>query len=181
MDTLVLSQSYQPIGRISWQRAITLIFQEKVEVIEEYTDRRVHSVTVSFQVPSIVRFLKRITRRRKAVKFSRENVYERDHGRCQYCGKRVSRADSTYDHVTPRSLGGQTKWENIVIACVPCNQKKGGRTPAQAGMRLRSKPVRPKRLSNTWRVTVTWQEGMPLSWRDFLRSYTYWNEELRED
>lgn len=180
MDTLVLSASYQPIGRIPWQRAIVLLFQEKVEVVEEYADRKVRSVTVSFQVPSIVRFLKKVARRRKAVKFSRENVYERDHGKCQYCGTQVPRVDATYDHVTPRRLGGQTTWENIVICCVPCNQKKGGRTPDQAKMKLRSRPVRPKKLSNTWRVTVMWQEGMPVSWKDFLRSYSYWNEELTQ-
>jgi len=180
MDTLVLSQSYQPLGRIPWQRAMTLLLKGKIEVVEEYDDRSVRSVTVSFQMPSVVRFLRKITRRRKAVKFSRENIYERDSGKCQFCGSRVPRIDATYDHVTPRCQGGKTTWENVVIACVPCNQRKGGRTPAQAGMRLRSTPVRPKKLSNSWRVTLTWQEGMPATWRDFLRSYTYWNEELRE-
>ncbi len=178
MDTLVLSQSYQPMGRVSIRRAVNYLLKGKVEVVEAYEDRQVTSVTASFQLPSVVRFLYRIIRKKKAVKFSRANVYERDNGKCQYCGKRVAQADFTYDHVLPRKQGGKTVWENVVVSCIPCNQRKGSKTPAQAGMKLRSRPVRPKKLSNTWRVTITWQEGMPPSWRDFLAAYTYWNEPL---
>jgi len=180
MDTLVLSQSYQPVGRISWQRAVTLLFREKIEVIEEYEDREIRSVTFSIKVPSIVRFLEKISRRKKAVKFSRENVYARDKGRCQYCGSDISRSEATYDHVLPRRLGGKTIWENIVISCRLCNQKKGGRTPEQAKMRLLTSPVRPKNLP-AWRATLSWREGMPTSWRDWLASYSYWNAPLQED
>lgn len=178
MDTLVLSQSYQPIGRISWQRAMTLFFLDKVEVIEEYENRLVRSVTISIQMPSIVRFLNKVRRKKKAVKFSRENVYTRDKGRCQYCGNRTPRAESTYDHVIPRRSGGKTVWENIVISCRVCNQNKGGRSPQQAGMRLRNRPVRPKSLPNTWRITFRWNEGMPTCWKDFLATVAYWNSEL---
>ena len=86
-----------------------------------------------------------MTRRtKKGVKFSRENVYTRDHGMCQYCSRKIPRTEATYDHVTPRRLGGLTRWENIVIACIECNRDKGGRTPEQAGMKLRQKPVKPK-------------------------------------
>ena len=91
MDTLVLSQSYQPIGRVSWQRAMTLFFQDKVEVVEEYEDREVRAVTFSVKMPAIVRFLNKIRRKKKACKFSRENVFTRDKGKCQYCGNRVPR------------------------------------------------------------------------------------------
>jgi 5-methylcytosine-specific restriction endonuclease McrA len=178
MDTLVLSQSYQPVGRIPWQRAMTLFFLGKVEVIEEYENREVRSVTISLQMPSIVRFLHKVRRKKKAVKFSRENVYTRDKGRCQYCGCKTPRVESTYDHVIPRSQGGKTTWTNIVIACRTCNQKKGGRTPEQARMRLRTRPVRPKTLPNTWKITFTWQEGMPTSWKDFLATVAYWNSEI---
>jgi len=34
--TLLLSQSYEPIKIISWQRAMTLLLLDKVEVVEEY-------------------------------------------------------------------------------------------------------------------------------------------------
>src|SRR5512138_1299602 len=118
MDTLVLSHAWAPVARCSWRRALTLLFEGKVEVIEEYENRVVRSVTLEFKVPSVIRFLRKIRDRKPAVKFSRENVYARDKGRCQYCGEKVARPEATYDHVTPRSQGGQTRWENVVICCI---------------------------------------------------------------
>lgn len=181
MDTLVLSASWEPVARITWQRAISLFLEGKVEVIEEYEDRYIRSVTMEFKVPSVIRFIKNVIRKRKAVKFSRENVYARDGGKCQYCLKKIPRHESTYDHVIPRAQGGITNWENIVIACVPCNQKKGGRTPEQAKMKLVTKPVRPKKLSDVaWRLTFTYDKNMPTSWRNYIRDIAYWHGELEE-
>lgn len=181
MDTLVLSASYEPIARVPWQRAVTLLWEGKVEVVQEFEDWTVRSVTVEFKVPAVIRFLKRIFGRRRAVRFSRENVYARDHGRCQYCGHQVARPESTYDHVVPRSQGGHTRWENVVICCTPCNQRKGGRTPEQAGMRLLSVPVKPKSLPESMRLTFVYEKGMPNEWRQWLRSAAYWNQELEQD
>ena len=180
METLVLNPGYEPVARVPWQRAVTLLFLGKVEVVEEYDDREIRSVTFVFKMPSVVRLLRALRGARKAIKFSRENVYARDGGRCQYCGAGVRRDEITYDHVVPRALGGKTTWENIVTACIGCNQRKGGRTPEQAGMKLRSSPVKPKRLPETFRVTFTFRKGMPESWRSFLRSHSYWNGELEE-
>jgi 5-methylcytosine-specific restriction endonuclease McrA len=181
METLVLSATYEPLARISWQRAIVLLWDRKVEVVEEYEDKWVRSVTLELKVPSVIRFLRAIRGRKKAIKFSRENVYARDHQRCQYCALKVARHEATYDHVVPRAQGGKTVWENVVIACVPCNQKKGGRTPAQARMQLRSVPVKPKTLPETMRIVLGWEKGMPASWRTWLRDFTYWNGELESD
>lgn len=178
METLVLDTSYRAVARVHWQRAITLFFLGKVEVIEEYEGKQIRSVTFSTGIPSIVRFLKRMVSKKKAVKFSRENVYTRDQGKCQYCGCKVARPESTYDHVIPRAQGGKTVWDNIVIACMPCNQKKGNRTPAMAKMTLLSTPVRPKKLPDNVNITIQWNPSMPISWRDFLISHSYWNGEL---
>lgn len=178
METLALDRTYTPVGRISWQRAITLLFQNKVEIVETYEDREVRSVTVAFKMPSVVRFLTALRSRNKAVKFSRENVYARDRGRCAYCDQKVPRCDATYDHVVPRAQGGQTTWTNVVIACVPCNQQKGGRTPEQARMHLRVQPARPKKLSSDLRLTLTWRKDMPDGWKTWLRDAVYWHGEL---
>ncbi|MCP3101897.1 HNH endonuclease [Myxococcus sp. K15C18031901] len=180
METLVLSQAYEPVARIPWQRAVMLIFQGKVEVVEEYEDRFVRSVTVEIRMPSVIRFVRGLRKGPKGVKFSRENVYLRDNCRCQYCGQKVSRAEATYDHVVPRAQGGRTCWENIVIACVPCNQKKGNRTPQVARMELRSTPVKPKKLSNTLRLTFMFEKGMPMTWAKFMNDVAYWHVELQE-
>ena len=181
METLVLSNAYEPVARVSWQRALTLLFARKVEVVEEYEDWTVRSVTLELKVPSIVRFVKKIFGRKPVVRFSRENVFARDKGRCQYCLKAVSRAEATFDHVVPRSQGGHTRWENIVIACTPCNQKKGGRTPDQARMHLATWPSRPKRLPDVLRLTFSMNKDMPESWKYWLRSVSYWNGELDSD
>ena len=73
--------------------------------------------------------------------------------------------------------GGLTKWENIAVACLPCNQKKGDRTPQEARMTLRVQPVRPKTVSGM-QMAGRWSEGMPESWKDFLRGAHYWTDSL---
>lgn len=181
-ETLVLSPSYEFMTRISWQRAITLYFQGKIEILESYEDKWLRSITVSIQMPSVVRFLKALRGRHKVVRFSRENMFLRDGGRCQYgsapkCPGKLKREDATYDHVIPRAQGGRTTWENVVISCLPCNQMKGNRTPAQAKMHLRVQPTRPKKPPDS-HITLTWRRGMPENWRGWLRDHIYWNGEL---
>src|SRR5271167_1295415 len=108
MQTLVLSAAWEPMEIVSWQRAITLLFMEKAEVIEEYADRKIRTVRLELGMPSVVRFHKVLRNSKKAVKFSRQNVHARDRGRCQYCGNVVHRHQATYDHVIPRAQGGRT-------------------------------------------------------------------------
>jgi len=70
--TLLLNSTFEPLKIISWQRAITLLTQGKVEVIDFY-DREVRSVTITFRLPSILRLLKlaKIKRASREVRFSR--------------------------------------------------------------------------------------------------------------
>ena len=91
METLVSTASYEPVARVSWKRAVTLLFDGKVEVIEEYEDRFIRSITLEIKMPSVIRFLRAVRARKQMPKFSRENVYARDNGRCQYCAKKVMR------------------------------------------------------------------------------------------
>ena len=169
--TLLLSQSYEPIKVITWQRAITLLFLGKVEVVEEYADN-VRSISLVIKIPAVVRLLRAFRRHHKPVKFSRVNIYARDSYTCQYCSKRLGVAELTYDHVIPRSQGGKTEWTNIVTCCHDCNRKKGGRTPGQAGMRLLAEPQQPKWVpAITIRVSL---HSVPDAWRDYL----YWTGEL---
>jgi 5-methylcytosine-specific restriction endonuclease McrA len=140
--TLLLSAMYEPMATISWRRAITMLTLGKVEVIEAY-DRQVRSPSIVFKLPAVVRLVNRFRRYRRRVKFSKQNVFARDRWRCQYCGKRKSISQLTLDHVIPRSRGGANDWENVVTSCIECNTRKANRTPAQVGMKLRSRPIRP--------------------------------------
>jgi 5-methylcytosine-specific restriction endonuclease McrA len=169
--TLLLSQGYEPIKIISWQRAMTLLTLDKVEVIEEY-DTEIRARSLVINVPAVVRLRKAFRRHAKPVKFSRVNIYARDGYRCQYCGARCSIDELTYDHVIPRSRGGRTTWDNIVSCCYACNAEKANRTPAEARMKLRSTPARP-----TWMPSVQIRisaRSVPDAWRD----YVYWTGEI---
>lgn len=75
---------------------------------------------------------------------TKRGVYERDEGQCAYCGRWIAFSTATLDHILPQSLGGQSTWENLVTCCVKCNQRKGGRTPEQARMKLLFRPLTPK-------------------------------------
>ena len=174
--TLLLNATFEPLKIISWQRAITLLTQGKVEVIDFY-DRDIRGISITFKLPSILRLLKLVKVRRasREVRFSRANIYQRDKYTCQYCGIKYPAEDLTFDHVVPQVQGGQATWENIVTACLSCNNRKGGRTPQQAGMRLIRPPLKPG-----WMPVVTMTFGIknaPLSWRDYL----YWNIELSKE
>lgn len=108
---------------------------------------------------------------------SRENIYLRDGAACQYCGRHVSRAQATYDHVVPRAQGGKSDWANLVLCCAADNKRKAARTPEQAGMKLRSKPARPTKVPEVWTITVE-PDQVPPEWRQFLKDWAYWRGEL---
>ncbi len=172
--TLVLNASYEPINIVSWRKAITLLFQEKVEVLAEY-DREIRSVNFTIKMPSVLRLLKyvRIRKRFPHVKFCRANIYGRDNHTCQYCGRRCTTEDLTFDHVIPIVKGGGKTWDNIVTCCVACNHKKGGRTPEEAGMRLIRPPQQPEWVPTLLHVSIGFKTA-PDAWRDYL----YWSVEL---
>ena len=142
---IVLDQTYRAFTRISWQKAIRLWCRNLIEIVEAYTDKLVRSPSVQLAMPKVVRLLGYVAQI-KTPKFTKVNLYSRDKGQCQYCGIRLFLQDATHDHIVPKDRGGQRTWENIVIACKSCNQIKGNRTPEEAGMKLLSKPVKPKSL-----------------------------------
>jgi 5-methylcytosine-specific restriction endonuclease McrA len=172
-STLLLTQTYEPLDIIPWQEAIRLLTLGKCEVVEEYEDE-IRSTYLILKMPAVVRLLKRFRKHKKPVKFSRINVYARDKFCCQYCNKKGTTNDLTFDHVIPRARGGKTNWENIVACCVACNSKKNSKTPAEAGMKLKTKPVCPEWLPAV--VIKISQKNAPQAWRDYL----FWTVELDE-
>ncbi len=70
-------------------------------------------------------------------------LFQRDGHLCLYCGGQFSWRRLSRDHVTPLHQGGMDHWNNVVTACVRCNNHKAGRTPQEAGMELLAVPFTP--------------------------------------
>lgn len=142
-SVIVLNASYEFMGLIPWQKAMTLLFAGKVEIVKE-SEKIVRTVSQCFRVPAIIRLIKFIRRvYRREVPFSRKNILIRDAYHCLYCGLEFPPTELTIDHVVPKVQGGANHWTNVVTCCRECNMRKGGQTPRQAGMRLQGKPVKP--------------------------------------
>lgn len=137
---LVLNQDYQALTITSVQRATVLLLLQKAELIEAEAERWVRSTSMRLPWPSIVRLRGYVRVPYKRILLTRQNILRRDGQRCQYCGVRDR---LTIDHVLPKSRGGKESWDNLVAACVPCNNRKGSKTPDEAGMVLERKPFRP--------------------------------------
>jgi len=138
---LVLNQSYEPVSICTTKKALLLVVLAKAEIIEERPEHAVRTVRTTFPFPSVIRLSAYIRIPYKKIDLSRKNVLRRDNHRCQYCG--TSSPPLTVDHVIPRSRGGMDQWENLVCACLSCNNRKRNRTPDEASMRLLSTPKRP--------------------------------------
>ncbi len=142
---LVVNQNYEPLITTSVKRAIVMVYLGKASLVEARRGRRVRSVTRSIEEPSIVR-LELYTRvPYRQVMLNRKNIIKRDNNMCQYCG--ATSGNMTVDHVIPKLRKGADTWENLVCACERCNNKKGNRTPEEAGMKLRNRPRRPSHLT----------------------------------
>lgn len=163
--SLLLNATFEPIGVISWRKAIILTFLGKAEVISAY-HQAIHSISQTIKLPAVLRLTRYVKYRRQDVKFTRRNIYIRDKYRCQYCGKVFEPKDLTYDHVIPRSRGGKTTWSNVVTCCHTCNLKKGDRTPKDAGMTLLNQPREPR-----WHPMIHFSldaQQIPDTWLDYL-------------
>lgn len=142
-QVLILNQNYEPMSVIAAKKAVVLLYLGKVEIIEHHSEY-IHSVSRALPYPSIVRLMSFINMPRKRVVLSRKNILKRDGQRCQYCGS--SQRSLTVDHVIPKNRGGEESWENLVCACVQCNNRKGNRTPEEAGLHMARKPQKPNHL-----------------------------------
>jgi 5-methylcytosine-specific restriction endonuclease McrA len=167
---LVLNASYEPINICAARRALVLILKG-VASAEELGPIQVHSARQAMRVPSVIRLLeyRRIPHQTRAL--SRKNILMRDRYTCQYCQRTLPSSEMTLDHVIPRSRHGETAWENLVACCHPCNNRKGSRTPDEAGMKLMRLP-RPFSLHTSRHLMRLLGRG-----EDQWRKYLFFSEE----
>ncbi|MEA3337231.1 MAG: HNH endonuclease [Chloroflexota bacterium] len=163
-SVLVLNATYEPLSVVSIRRAIVLLLKEKAELLEA-AEARLRAEKLSLPVPLVIRMVYYVRiPRRLTLPLSRRTILARDQYTCQYCGATPGRGDLTIDHVMPRSRGGRTEWENVAVACRPCNQRKGNRTPREARMALRRKPYRPRYVA----MAMLGEIGQREVWNKYL-------------
>jgi 5-methylcytosine-specific restriction endonuclease McrA len=198
---LVLNRLYTAVRVINARRAFVMLVKQAAEVIavengqylnydfeswieiarlqrefEPDAYSWIRTPRLEIAVPKIIRLFGYDRLPRQEVKLNRRNIYARDSSHCQYCGKHFPTKELTIDHVIPRVQGGEHTWANLVCACVRCNTRKGGRTPAQAHMKLIRRPFRPRRNPA---VTLRLGAAKYQSWKAFLND-AYWTVELRD-
>ena len=165
---LVLNLDYQPINVCNVKRAVILLGKGKAELLENGRGE-IHTPTITMPVPSVVRLIYLVRRPFVRRKLSKKEIFLRDRYICQYCGQQTR--DLTLDHVIPRRQEGDHTWENIVSACIPCNRRKAGGTPVQAGMTLLRRPKAPypspyytlhnRTILEEWRKFIPWADFGP--------------------
>ncbi|MDP3275171.1 MAG: HNH endonuclease [Deltaproteobacteria bacterium] len=180
-QVLVVNRSYQPVHITSARRAFVLLFMDVGRAVDEgwttHTFASWRALAVGegeltlgisggeILIPRVLQLPGYDRLPRSVLRLTRRNVYLRDGYSCQYCGRKASAQELNLDHVMPRSRGGPTTWENLVCSCRVCNLAKGGRTPAESGMALLRRPVRPR-----WSPILTraFSKNRPAQWDPYL-------------
>ena len=185
---LVLNRLWQAVNIVGVERSFSLLLQDNAQVIytgdgsfrlldaehwlalsEEETpgdnEAYVQTVRMRIRVPKVLLLRHYDQLPVQEIKFTRENLFERDNYRCQYCGDTFEADQLNMDHVIPRDRGGRTSWENIVTSCIKCNSRKANRLPHQANMHLIRKPEKPK-----WRpfVSSLLDQSYDSEWEHFV-------------
>ena len=195
MDTsvLVLNSLYQAVQITGTHRAFRLFYAGRARALSaDFTpydfdnwcdlpvgidDDVIRTPSRRIRIPRVIQlaYYDRVPHRE--VRFTRRNIFFRDRNRCQYCGKVFAQRDLNLDHVVPLSRGGRSEWINVVTACVPCNSKKGSRSPEEAGLKLFRRPKKP---AGHPILRSGWIHSFHEEWRTFLDE-AYWNVELSDE
>ena len=185
---LLLNRLWQAVNIVGVKRAYRLLFKDRAQVLYHDGDNfyilhsaewisfsmdhpprhgeyYVRTINFKIRVPKILLLCDYHRLPIKEVKMTRRHLFERDNYACQYCGQQLPPQQLNLDHVLPRDRGGRTTWENVVTSCIPCNAHKANRLPHEAGMRLKHKPIRPKRRPF---VSFASHEKVDDSWKHFL-------------
>lgn len=186
MPTLVLNKSWTPVSICTAKKAIAKTMLELAYIMDPDTyilhnfddwmslpvregDRSIKTSRNYIRVPEIIVLSEYERLPQREVKLTRRNLIIRDNYTCQYTGKPITMENGTIDHVKPRSRGGASTWENLVMCCLEVNAKKADRTPEEAGLKLLKKPEKPKWSPIYARFARLASSNVPLSWHQFVK------------
>ncbi len=166
--TLVLNSNGRPLTIISWQRAIVLVYDGRMIELDFYKGQKIRDGHGrNYTVPAVIMAKEYVKRKHGIAPFNRKNVLLRYGMTCQYCGVRHAAAELTYEHVVPRSKGGTTDWENIVPACLKCNNKKADKTCKESGMHPLTYPSLPAKGESFIGISP-FHDKIPTEWLAYL-------------
>ena len=153
--TLKLDASWKPIEIIDSFKGFNMCYTGRARVVVNYPD--------DF-FPAVIVLNSYVRTGFSSYACNRKNVIWRDRYTCQYCNNRFCSGNLTMDHVVPKSRGGDKDWNNIVACCKRCNNRKGDRTPEEAGMPLVRIPTIPR-----WTIHVLLRDRViPKEWEDYI-------------
>jgi len=159
--TLKLDAAWQPLEVITAERGFSMVYGGRAQAIEEHQQ----GPCIDYNFPSVIVLKSYIRKKTVRASATRKNIYWRDKYVCQYCGDKFRHSQLTLDHVIPKSRGGLGGWENLVTACMCCNQKKGCKTPYEASMTLLKEPSEPRFSIFDFYHHLE----MPETWKKFIR------------
>lgn len=127
-------------------------------------DLTVHSARLTIRVPTVIVSTQYDRMPVCTPRLSRDAIFSRDGGICQYTGEFVGRSGGNLDHVVPRERGGRDSFDNLVWAKKEINSLKANRLPHEAGLRLLRRPRTPAPMP----ASATIREARHPDWRHFL-------------
>ena len=144
-NILAVDRNFIPMNMTSRRKSLRALIAGKAQILDLRTMQRydfsADALTMPFDV-IVYPNTQAVSVARTGMGGEAKSILRRDGHVCQYEG--CNRRANTVDHVIPRCQGGKSTWNNLVACCMICNQLKGGRTPEQAGMKLRNAPAHPK-------------------------------------
>lgn len=181
--TLVLNADFRPMATyplslITGQEAVKAVFRGRAMIVEEWPEV-FRSPSRSIQVPRVIA-LHEYAPINAEPKFCRRSILLRDRFKCQYCGGRFDSQNLTFDHVIPRSSGGQTVWDNILSCCVECNKLKRNQPANWSGRKGQGlRPLKAPRRPTTMELLRAGLEFIDPATKTDFGSWLYWSAELR--
>jgi 5-methylcytosine-specific restriction endonuclease McrA len=145
-----------------------LTFEEWIQLPILDENKAIRGGRFSIRQPEVMVTLEYNRFPERDVKLNKKNLWLRDEKVCQYTGKSLTYDEASLDHVFPQSKGGLSTWENMVICCREVNSRKADRTPEEAGLKLRKKPIRPKWHPKYARYSSLITPNSPESWKRYV-------------
>ncbi len=168
---LMLNANGEALRVISLQRALSLLMNNKVDVLETVPDKKLRSPSVEIPYPSVLRLKRFVNVPRRNAVWSRRAVFARDNWRCVYCNDQLDRTTATVDHLIPRDICDRmgvkaSTWSNTCASCPKCNRRKANKRLEDSGMKFYNADYLPKIPRTSY---IVFSGDVPSQWRAYLR------------